>query len=133
MSKLSSRIAALGLMSALALGTIASVPAYAKGGNADVRVAGKCSIASSSKLKLQHDNGRIETEFEVDSNRVGQAWTVAIGDNGTLVFLGSRTTTAPSGSFSIARRIPNKPGVDNVVAIAQNPSTGERCVARASI
>lgn len=131
MSKLSNRTAALGIMSALALGTLAAAPAYAKG--ATVTSAGTCSARSQSKLKLSHDDRVIDTDFEVDSNRVGQVWSVTINDNGVRVFTGSRTTTAPSGSFTVARRIADRAGVDKIVASAKNAATGETCVARASI
>jgi hypothetical protein len=139
MSKLSNRTAALGIMSALALGTIASLPAHAQsgsgsgGGDGEVRVAGACTAASSSKLKVKHDDGRIEAQFEVDSNRVGQRWNVVMKDNGVIVFSGVRTTLAPSGSFEVERRIPNRAGTDTIVASAKNPTTGESCVARAAI
>jgi hypothetical protein len=131
MSKRSNRTAALAIMSALALGTIASVPAYASGGGVTSR--GTCSGSSVSKLALKHDDGLIETQFEVDSNRVGQRWNVVIKDNGVIVFSGARTTIAPSGSFEVQRRIPNRAGTDAIVASAKNPATGESCVARASI
>jgi hypothetical protein len=131
MSKLSNRVATLAVMSTLAIGTVAAAPAYAKGVNVATR--GTCTTHSLSKLKLGHDLKVIETGFEVDSNRVGQVWKVAITDNGVSVFSGSRTTTAPSGSFTVARRIPDRAGLDNVVATATNPATGESCVARASI
>ena len=35
------------------------------------RVAGSCSGGSTAKLKVKHDDGRLETEFEVDQNRNG--------------------------------------------------------------
>jgi hypothetical protein len=134
MSKLSNRTAALGLMSALALGTVAATPAYAKhGGSNKVTVKGTCSGSSTSKVKAGHDDNVIETEFEVDSNRVGKVWKVAIKDNGVLVFSGKRATTAPSGSFSVERRIPNRAGTDRIVAAARNTVTGETCVARVSL
>ncbi len=133
MSKFSNRTAALGIMSALALGTIASVPAYASGGGTKVVSRGTCTRFSTSKLAVQHEDGRIETEFEVDSNRVGQQWNVVIKDNGVIVFSGSRTTQAPSGSFEVERLIPNRAGTDAIVASAKNPTSGESCVARASI
>ena len=70
------------------------------------------------------DQGTIEAEFEVDSNKVGQRWTVTLTDNGVQVFTGARTTTAPSGSFSARARIANRAGRDNVVARATNAATG---------
>jgi hypothetical protein len=132
MSKLFPRTAAVGIISALALGTIVSLPAYAHDGER-VRRPGVCSGSSTSKVTLKHENGRIEAEFEVDSNRVGQRWNVVIKDNGVIVFSGARITTAPSGSFEVERLIPNRAGTDAVVASAKTPATGESCVARASI
>jgi hypothetical protein len=44
----------------------------------EVRVAGSCTGANSSKLKLSDENGRIEVEFEVDQTRVGVRWTVRL-------------------------------------------------------
>jgi hypothetical protein len=131
MSNFSKRTAVLGIMSTLALGTIAAAPAYAKGGG--VTTNGDCSMTSTSKLKLSHDDNVIQTEFEVDSNQVGQVWHVVLRDNGTRVFRTTKTTTAPSGSFTVRRRIPNLAGTDDIVAKATNATTGETCVARASI
>ena len=52
------------------------VPTAAAKGDDGIRVAGTCSDGSSSKLKVKHDDGRIEAEFEVDQNRNGVAWNV---------------------------------------------------------
>jgi hypothetical protein len=49
------------------------------------------------------------------------------------VFTGPRATTAPSGSFIVERRIPNRIGTDHIVASARNTVTGETCVARVSL
>ena len=108
-------------------------PPTHRAGERQVTHRGTCTIASTSKLTVKHDNGRIETEFEVDSNRVGQQWNVVIKDNGVTVFTGTRTTTAPSGSFEVNRRIRNRAGTDTIVASAKNVRTGEHCTARASI
>jgi hypothetical protein len=99
--------------------------ASAKGG--DVRAAGKCSGGSVWKLKAGARDGGIETEFEVDSNVNGQVWSVQITDNGVQVFAGNRATVAPSGSFSVERRISNRAGSDSIRATAMNARTGERC------
>ena len=48
----------------------------------EVRAAGDCTRASSSKLKLSGEDGRIEVEFEVDQNRVGRRWSVVLRQNG---------------------------------------------------
>ena len=53
---------------------------------------------------------------------------MAVNDNGVRVFTGRRTTRAPSGSFSLERRLTNRAGADRIVAVARNLRTGERCV-----
>jgi hypothetical protein len=125
------RSAAVGVVGALALSTAVATPAFAKDGRIERR--GSCSGATDWKLKLQPEHGRIEAEFEVDSNRVGQVWKVAINDNGVRVFTGSRRTTAPSGSFDVTRLIANRAGADHVVASARNTKTGEACTGRLTI
>ena len=87
-----------------------ATPAYAKGGDA-VRASKACSTGTL-KLKAKHDDGRIEAEVEVDTNRNGQRWAVRILDNGVTAWKGAGTTHAPSGSFSVERRIANKAGKD---------------------
>ena len=84
---------------------IAAVPtASAKGGHG-VRVSGVCTQGSSAKLKLSREDGRIEVEFEVDQNRNGVPWKVALRRNGTLVASTTARTHGPSGSFSVRRLI----------------------------
>ena len=78
--------------------------ASAKGGNG-VRAAGTCSASSSSLLKVKQSNGLLQVEFEVDQNSTGIPWNVQLSRNGKIVFSGLRTTHAPSGSFSLERRI----------------------------
>jgi hypothetical protein len=100
---------------------------------AEVRAAGSCTGRSTAKLKLSPDNGRIETEFEVDQNRVGQHWQVVLRRNGRVAARATRRTTAPSGSFELRRRLADGAGRDRIVARATNPGTGERCTASASL
>lgn len=123
----SPRAAGAALLSLALLGAGATA-AQAQGGRPEVRAAGHCSSSTVWKLKAKTDDGRIQTEYEVDSNRNGQVWTVAINDNGARVFTGRRTTQAPSGSFSVERRLVNRAGGDRIVAVASNVRTGERCV-----
>ncbi|HVC72943.1 MAG TPA: hypothetical protein VNC85_04155, partial [Mycobacteriales bacterium] len=92
-----------------------------------------CSGSADWKLKAKHDNGRIETEWEVDSNRSGQTWRVRIRDNGVLVVATRATTSGASGSFSVERLIANRAGTDNLVARARNLSSGQTCVGRLSL
>jgi hypothetical protein len=104
---------------------VAGGTAAAKDG--DRKVSGTCSKGSHWKLKAGARDSGIETEFQVDSNRNGQVWSVRIRDNGVQVFSGQRTTLAPSGSFSISRHIANRAGTDTIVATASNAKTGETC------
>jgi hypothetical protein len=103
--------------------------ALARGGD-DVRKAGTCTGSSSAKIKAKARDGGLEVEFEVDQNRNGVKWRVKIKDNGKRVFRGKRRTKAPSGSFSVERRIADRPGTDHLKGVGKNPATGERCVAR---
>jgi len=119
--------AAAGLLTLALVGGGAGA-AQAKGGHdREVRRAGHCSAATVWKVKAKHDDGRIEVEVEIDSNRSGQRWSVAIADNGARVFTGSRRTHAPSGSFEVERKIANRAGTDRITALARNARTGERC------
>jgi len=95
----------------------------------DRRVAGSCTGGSTAKLKVKPDDGRLETEFEVDQNRNGVRWAVRIRRNGKLAVKTSATTKAPSGSFSVERRLRNGRGKDRITARATSPS-GEVCTAR---
>lgn len=123
------RTSAVAVAVSAMVAAVAVPGAVAKGG--DVRVSGKCTAASTSKLKLGAENGRIEVEFEVDQNRNEVPWRVVLRRNGSLVASTTATTRAPSGSFSVRRVIVEGPGVDRVVAVATSPS-GATCKATAS-
>ena len=128
------RVLSRGLLAAVPalvmFGAVAG-PASAKDG--DVQARGACSGASVWKLKAGPRDGGIETEFQVDSNRNGQSWSVRITDNNVQVFAGTRKTVAPSGSFTVERRIANRAGSDMIVATARNAATGERCSATVNV
>jgi len=111
------------------LGTLliggAAMPVLAKDG--DVIRRGVCTGPSDWKLKLSEENGRIEVEYEVDQNRVGDVWQVRIRHDGGLVFAGKRTARAPSGSFEVRLVQRNRGGNDVFRARAVNLRTGETC------
>ena len=120
-------IVVLSLAACLAL---AAVPA-APGKDGDVLVRGTCSGASSSKLKLSEEDGRIEVEFEVDQNRNGVRWNVTLRrGGGQLLFAGTRVTRGPSGSFEVRRVVGDRPGTDTIRARATR--SGEACRATAT-
>jgi len=102
-----------------------------KGGDGIVK-RGACSAGSSWKLKVKSDDGRIETEFEVDQNRVGKRWRVTLLRNGSTVFSGIRRTVAPSGSFTVHRLLAASAGTNRIVATARALQGGERCRAAIS-
>jgi hypothetical protein len=110
-----------------------AAPALPASAGTAVTRTGACSGPSTWKLKLSRDNGVIEVEFEVDSNVVGQTWRVRIFENGSRIFAGRRTTKAPDADFHVRRTANNTPGTDFFRARAVNLTTGETCVAKASI
>jgi hypothetical protein len=120
---------------AFAVATLVVPPAAAvakNGGDAGKRVTGSCTGSSSAKLKVKPDNGRLETEFEVDQNRNGVTWTVQLRRDSKLVVDTRATTKAPSGSFSVERRVGNPAGSDRITARATSAS-GEICTASLTI
>lgn len=105
--------------------------AFAKDG--DVIRRGGCSVSSDWKLKLSPENGKIEVEYEVDSNKVGQNWRVKLFENGNRIFRGTRTTQGASGSFTVRVLANNTAGSDSFRAHALNLGNGETCGGAASI
>ena len=91
----------------------------------DVIRRGSCSGATDWKLKLSPEDGKIEVEYEVDSNRRGQTWAVRIVKNGNVIFRGNRTTSGPSGSFEVRVVTSNPAGSD--VFRARATHAGETC------
>jgi hypothetical protein len=121
----------------LILGTlaVAGVLAAAPTASADRAPVkpGRCTGSSTSKIKAKLDNGRLETEFEVDQNVNGRSWNVVLRRNGRVVFRGVRKTRGPSGSFELRRLVGNAPGRDRIVASARAVRGGEVCTASTSV
>ena len=88
---------------------------------------GQCTGATDWKLKAKSDDGGIEVEAEIDSNRTGQAWRWVIRHNGSLSARGTSATTGRSGSFDVERRMTDLSGTDQFVLRATNPASGETC------
>jgi hypothetical protein len=113
-----------------------AIPATSPGRGGDdsrreIRRAGDCTGNSRSKIKLKERDGRLEAEFEVDQNRNGVRWRVTLRHQGRVVSTRTAVTRAPSGSFSVERRIADRAGRDRVTFTARR--RGERCTASASI
>lgn len=102
-----------------------AVPAGATDG--DVIRRGSCTGATDWKLKASPEDGRIEVEGEVDSNKSGQTWRWRLRHNGWLSSTGTATTQPPSGSFEVRRVIVDVSGTDTIAFRARNPKTDEIC------
>lgn len=118
----------LSLLATAALLAVPAVaaPAQAKGGDA-VSNSAACATGTIKVKAKVDDGGLLEVEGEVDTNRVGQTWTWRIVRNGTVAAKGSKVTAAPSGSFSVNRRIANPAGQDTIKFRAVRPATGTVC------
>lgn len=120
------------ILSAVAAAALVAAPA-AMASDDEIRRNGECTGASTSKIKVKPDDGRLEVEFEVDQNNSGEKWKVKLRQNGNIVFKGTRTTGGASGSFSLERKLANTPGDDRFVGTARNKQSGERCSAGVGI
>jgi hypothetical protein len=112
-------------LAATAILVAAAVPAEAKDG--DVIRQGDCSGRADWKVKVGPEDGRLEVEGEVDSNRSGQRWRWRLVHDGTLVASGTGHTGGASGSFSVRRLVANHSGADTLVFRARRPATGQVC------
>lgn len=93
----------------------------------DVVVDGNCSKRAEYELKASPEDGRLEIEGEVDSNRVGQTWRWKLWHNGSLTGKGTRRTKGDSGSFEVRRVIVDMAGTDWSTFKARNIRSGEIC------
>jgi hypothetical protein len=124
-------VALAAMVGVFAMGLLASRAAFAKDGDVIKRAA--CSGGATAKLKLSHEDGRIEVEFEVDQNRNGVPWRVRVHrPGGRQIFAGTRVTRPPSGSFELRRLTANTDGPDRIRARAVSPS-GQVCRITATI
>lgn len=92
---------------------------------------GTCSNGASWKIKAKPDDGRIEVEAEIDTNRPGQAWAWVLKHDGSVSARGSSITNARSGSFDVERKTVDSPGTDSFRFRATRK--GVVCVARVSL
>jgi len=104
---------------------LTAAPAVANDG--DVIRRGSCSSGATWKLKASPENGRIEVEGEIDSNRRGQTWRWRMTHNGSGFASGRRVTKGRSGSFEV-RRVPrNFRGADTFRFTARRVGTSQVC------
>ena len=112
---------------ATAVLSLAAPPALARN-NDDRERRGSCSGSTDWKVKVGPEDGRLEVEGEIDSNRSGQTWRWRLSHDGSLSASGVRTTGGRSGSFEVRRTTVNMRGTDSLVFRARNTRSGELCV-----
>lgn len=130
---MNARIATLAAAALVAAGVpvLAGSAASASGGDDDETIRrGSCSNGASWKIKAKPDDGRLEVEAEVDSNRTGQTWTWVLKHNGSLSARGTTRTRGRSGSFEVERTTVDAAGTDRFRFRARHD--GVTCVARLS-
>jgi hypothetical protein len=110
-----------------AAGLTLVVAAPADAGGREVLRRGSCSGATDWKIKAKDEDGRIEVEAEVDSNRNGQTWRWKLRHDGSVTARGTRTTSAPGGSFEVRRVVVDLAGADHLQLRARNVASGETC------
>ena len=93
----------------------------------DVKREGRCSPSGEWKVKASPEDGRLEVEGEVDTNRNGQRWHWSIRHNGSIAATGQRKTVGPSGSFEVRRVLANRRGTDTFVFTARRDGTQQLC------
>jgi hypothetical protein len=110
------RLTQLSAVAAVAVvaSTVAVAPAQAGDSDREVRNTNGCATGVI-KVKAKADDGRIEVEGEVDTNRRGQTWRWQIRRDGTVAARGTGTTAGASGSFEAERKIADRAGSDRIV------------------
>ena len=108
------------------------LPAVAKDGPGEVRVAAACSSGAASQLRLKRSDQGVELRFEVDHSRAGILWRVALVHERRIAWKGTARSTRPSGSFEVRQTLPDLPGDDEVTATAWGPR-GLVCRATATL
>ena len=127
---LSMKSLALAAAALLTVPTLALAASPAHADDDDRQRTGSCSRSADWKIKAGPDDGRMEVEAEIDSNRRGQTWRWTLRHNGKVVDHGRSVTRGRSGSFEVERHTRNATGRDGYTFRAVRPATGEVCVAR---
>jgi len=115
-------------VAAVALLGLVTPPALARGGGDDVVRRGSCARTTDWKVKVGPEDGRLEVEGEVDSNRAGQSWRWVLLHDSSMSAHGVRTTAGRSGSFEVRRIVVDRRGTDTLTFRARNTRNGELCV-----
>jgi hypothetical protein len=124
-------VSARAAIASVAAAAAVLAPSYAFAGGGENLEEGTCSGGAVWKLKAAEKiNNQVEVEFEVDVNRRGQQWHVALFHNGTRVLSRTATTAGVSGSFEARALEANRAGDDRFRGRAVRVSDGQTCVGR---
>jgi hypothetical protein len=124
-------VSARASIAAVAAAAAVLTPSYAFAGGGENLEEGACTGAAVWKIKAAEKiNNQVEVEFEVDVNRRGQRWHVALFHNGTRVMNTMMTTRGVSGSFEARALEANRAGDDRFRGRAVRVSDGQTCVGR---
>lgn len=120
-------------VAAAAIAATLLTPSYAHaGGGGETIEEGACSGAATWKLKVDETvDGKIEVEYEVDVNRRGQQWRVALFHNSRRIVFDTFTTRGLSGSFEVRALEADRAGDDSFRGRAVRLSDGQTCGGRA--
>jgi hypothetical protein len=130
MSSLVSRAAVVVATAGLSWSSAGLAAAEHGGGGPEVSRQGHCSGSAVWKLKAKPDDGRLKIEAEVDANRNGRVWSWRILHDGYVSYRGTRITRAPSGSFTVERRVVDMSGPDSIGFRATSHASGQTCRGR---
>jgi hypothetical protein len=121
------------ILALLACGLLLCAPsaALAKDDGDEVRTTGTCGGRASAELRLEADDGTIETRFEVRGTRGRSAWRVVIVQERRVVWRGS---VRPGGgrSFRVERELRDLDGADSISVRASGPG-GVTCRASGTL
>jgi hypothetical protein len=86
-------------------------------------------------LTLSHDDGHVEAEIELHSDKAGDTWKLRFYNESIRAMTVSRQAGASDGggTLSVSRLLAHHPGTDAITATAINQVTKERCLVRAAI
>lgn len=88
---------------------VASAAAYA---DDDSREEGRCARGIEWRMEADPDDGRIDIEVKIDTDRPGRRWSWVLTHNGSLSDRGTTWTRGSSGSFEVERTAVDVSGAD---------------------
>lgn len=96
----------------------------------DAEREGRCAHGIEWRIRAKPDDGRIEIEAEIDTDRRGQRWAWVLKHNGSVSDRGTSTTQG-GGTFEVERRSIDFSGVDTFKLRATRK--GVTCVAQVAL